>query len=901
MQTVCGPCLDEQRCEPHGFRSNGGIFKLAIALLFAGQSMIFSLAINLSPPDEPGVRLAVQSVILGATLIVLALLGGSLLHTAWGELSQGRLTIEILFVTTILGALLASLQSFLTGTGPIYFEVVSVLLVVYTFGKQVSARSRGAALAAARAWSDSLAACRRLDSRGDAHSISVTEVLPGDVVEVRPGELIPVDGVVLRGVGYTSDAAVSGEALAQVRRPGDSVLAGAASHDATFHIEVTAPGTERQVDQLLDAVENARRTPTSLQGQADRLAARFVPLIVATSLATFIAWTYFAGWQTGLFNAMAVLLVACPCALGLTVPIVSWTTLARLAERGLVIRNGDVIERLAGVDSVLFDKTGTLTEERMALADLATCQTGAERTRLLGWLAAVEAQCNHPVAKAFAQATPHAPAVTVLSLRTLPGAGVIAEIRSEDGNEHRLRVGRPEWLGWDRRPESNELMADLRVTSGQRIDVELDGRLAAIAILNERLRSSTRDALLELQELGLPITVLTGDTAERTAAVGLATYARTSLLPEDKRRTVIELLKSGGRPLFVGDGVNDASALAHAHASVSLASGADLANAVADATLHHGDLSALPFAVSLCRQAVATIRRNLSRAVLYNLAGITLAALGLLHPVVAALLMVTSSLFVAWSSARIGSIAEDCRCPEPEGSATWRPVLVAAAHGLALALQGLLAVALLDLSGPTARWTLALFTIAGCGLGWLWHQWERIPHGLDMTVGMLTFGNLGMLFGWWADLGFGPATSCCCGCTTPLQGIGMWLGMLLLGNSAMAIGLRRAPETDNAAACRWAMFGGGNLGMIVGMFAAGYIVDPYRFGVAGHLLAMSAGMTAGMLAGHLMTLRLFSVHLVRCGSVEPPMQYQGTFSGSNLVIDSSCRITSRASGRKKLS
>src|SRR5262249_8421356 len=148
-------------------------------------------------------------------------------------------------------------------------------------------------------------------------------------------------------------------------------------------------------------------------------------------------------------NAMAVLLVACPCALGLAVPLVSWTTLGRLAERGLVVQDGDVIERLAGVDRVLLDKTGTLTEERMAVADLATVATGAERTRLLGWLAAVEAQCNHPVARAFAAVSPTAdpPRVAIVSLRTVPGAGVVATVRAEDGRQHRLRIGRPEWLG----------------------------------------------------------------------------------------------------------------------------------------------------------------------------------------------------------------------------------------------------------------------------------------------------------------------------------------------------------------------------------------------------------------------------------------------------------------------
>src|SRR5262245_49461435 len=262
MTASCIGCdeasLGTVRGEPRRFRWDADIIKLALALLFAGQSMVFSLAINVSPPEEPGARVAVQGLILIATTIVLALLGWSLLQTAGKELLRGRLSIEALFVTTILGALAASLQSFLTGTGPIYFEVVSVLLVVYAFGKQVAARSRVTALAAARAWSESLAVCRRIDSQGHAALTPVTEIVAGDVVEIWPGEMIPVDGLVLSGIGFTSEAAVSGESVPLVRRRGDSVLAGAASHDATFQIEATAPGTRRQIDQLLEAVENAR-------------------------------------------------------------------------------------------------------------------------------------------------------------------------------------------------------------------------------------------------------------------------------------------------------------------------------------------------------------------------------------------------------------------------------------------------------------------------------------------------------------------------------------------------------------------------------------------------------------------------------------------------------------------
>src|SRR5262245_11871089 len=554
MQSVCGPCIGEVPREASGRRWDGTAIKLALGLLFAGQSLVFSLAVNVSPPDEPGVRVALQGLILAATMIVVALLGVPLLRTAAAELMHGRVTIEILFVTTMIGALLASLQSFLTGNGPIYFEVISVLLVVYTFGKQVGARSRAAALAATRCWSESLAVCRRVDVWGRTESTPVTKLHPGDLVETWPGELIPVDGVLVRGIGFISEAAMNGESVPAVRRPGDAVMAGTASHDATFLIEATVPGTARQIDQLLDAVENAGRVPTSLQAQADRLAARLVPLVIAISLITFGVWAHLAGWQTALFNAMAVLLVACPCALGLAVPIVTWTTIRRLAERGMTIKNGDVIERLANVDCVLFDKAGTLTEEQLTVADIATSATGAERSQLLGWLAAVESHCNHPAARAFARIMAKQTA-TVFGLRTVPGAGVAAEIRCDDGVVHRLRIGRPEWLESAHSPQESALLADLHLSNGQRIDVEVDGRLAAIALLTERLRPRARDTMLELQTLGLPVTVLTGDTAERAAALGMALPTRCSLLPEDKRLAVEDLVTNGARPLFVGDGI----------------------------------------------------------------------------------------------------------------------------------------------------------------------------------------------------------------------------------------------------------------------------------------------------------------------------------------------------------
>src|SRR5262249_33725574 len=284
---------------------------------------------------------------------------------------------------------------------------------------------------------------------GRTRVVPVSEILPGDTIEVHPGETIAVDGVIRDGTGFMSEAPVSGEPFAVVRRPGDRVLAGVASYDATFRIEATTKGTERQVDRLLAAVEEARDRPLSLQAQADRLGRVFLPLVVLTALGTFGYWTFLtpAGWEGGLFNAMSVLLVACPCVIGLATPIIVWSALARLAERGIIVRAGDAVERLAEVDLVMFDKTGTLTEDSFTVLGIATHLEGAERAKLLGWLSLVQDRSNHPVARAFAKLPrPFSEdAAQVVALKAVPGCGVEATL-DVGGRERRLQIGRPEWI-----------------------------------------------------------------------------------------------------------------------------------------------------------------------------------------------------------------------------------------------------------------------------------------------------------------------------------------------------------------------------------------------------------------------------------------------------------------------
>jgi len=822
---------------------DGFVIRLGIGLLVAGQSMIFGLAINLEDTTPAAQRWGVQGAILAGTLLVLLLLGPALIRNAITEIRRGRLTIEALFLLTMFGALAASLQSFISGHGPIYFEVVSVLLVVYSLGKAIGAHTRASAVAAATRWAGTLGQARLVDAGGRERMLDVGLVMPGDLIEARSGEAIAIDGVIRSGIGFISESAVNGEPFAVVRRPGDTVLAGMISFDATFRIEATASGTERQIDRLLEAVEQARQQPLSIQAQADRLGRVFLPLVMLAAIGTFAFWTLREDWSSGLFKAMSVLLVACPCALGLATPIVLWSALNRLAERGMIVHSGDMLERLAAVDRVYCDKTGTLTDDQFALVDLVTV---GNRAHVQTLLALVEQQSRHPIARPFA-ALPRALAAEgyprVLSFTAVPGCGVEANVEVDSGRVQQVRIGRPDWLN---AAEANHLLKDAHAPTDHRVDCTINGKLAAVAFVRERLRDSTREALDQFQALGLPVRVLTGDTAERAMALSLPD-TQGGMLPDDKRRVIVE---SGGKALMIGDGINDASALAAAHVGIALSSGTDLANSTATATLYHDDLRVVPWSIAVAREAMQAVRRNLLRAAVYNGIGIALAMAGILHPVVAALLMVGSSLLVAWSSVRVGISADPCACPgvaiacEPSGTDRRRLI-----HAMAFALQGIVFAQLLGLSGEAVVVMVVAFGAIGFVTAWYWQRRADLTHGLDMAYGMLTLGNLGMLVGWWADNGFAPLHDAgCCRCVEAMrEGLlqpWMWVGMLVGANVAMRWLMRR-PHPGSLA-----MYTGGNAGMVAGMLAGGAAAGWVETSsVTGGVMLAFAGMTAGMLAG----------------------------------------------------
>lgn len=884
----------------------GGWFKIAVGAVIAGQAMLLGLAVNLAPP-EGVTRWLLHLALLTSSLGVFAILGGPLLRSVAASLHQRQITIEQLFLAGIFGAFFASLYSTLTGAGAIYYEVVAVLLTVYTIGKTLGAQSRARALAESRKLREVFDRCEKLGPDGKRTATLVSEIQPGDRVLVGTGEAIPIDGQVIQGQAFVRETPLTGEPFPVVRRPGDAVFAGSYSEDGELIIAATVPGTERRLDGLLNTVERAQNLPSRLQTQADRLVTWFLPLVLVIAATTFGFWTWHATWSVGLFNAMAVLLVACPCAMGLATPIALWNGIAVLATRGFVVSRGDTLDRLASLAHVVFDKTGTLSEESASMIDLTISGEPRDRRSLVAILAAVQAHSRHPVARAFESLpippveSPNErnPGVVVKAMKAVPARGIEAWVECADGQEMHLRIGQREFM--PHLAAEPSLLANLRYAPlDHLIYVAVDGQLRAIAAVRERLRSTTREAIETLQNLGLTSSVMTGDQPERAARLGLL-HVQGRLSPQEKAMRVAARRLSGQGVAFVGDGVNDAPAIGEATVGIAMEHAAGITAANAGAVLYGGDLGTVAWAIALCRQVQASIRSNLIFAAVYNLIGVVLAATGHLHPVVAALLMVVSSFTVSWRALRSTQTAESCCLPAadlPRPRVTpnaWRRIgnflgqLVCRAglgsartplaptrislrpapttttplatgtgfntiYGALLLLQAPFLIYLGQLSLMPAFALIAILAALAAGMVCYRALSREALHYAHMTCAMLGAGNWGMMLGWWADAGFSPMPVGCAHCLThstyTLASIvnmpWMNLGMLLLGLPPML--LYRSKSLNALGRLPLGLLSA--VGMILGMSYGSFLfLKWFGASVSQRFLLSFAGMTVGMLAG----------------------------------------------------
>lgn len=612
---------------------------VGVAAIFAGQSMVLSLALNMTPPDYGSTAYWVlHGGLIGSALLVFIFLGGSLLRASLAMFRARRLSIDGLFMMSLLGAFVGSLLSTISGTGAIFYEVVSVVIAIHALGRVFSERS----LARLKSATDDLS--ERFDrvrvKREDQWEWQAVSTLSlGAIVRIEPEEPVSVDGVILKGSGYVNESALSGEPLPIVRRVGDRLRAGTHALDGAFEVKVGAVLGERELDTILKTVRSRASRPSQLQTQADRLIQFFLPLVAGVSLLTGLYWLWAGDWTEAVFNAMAVLLVACPCALGLATPVAIWQGLYRLSQSGLTSRDGALIDVLAQTKRIFFDKTGTLSEGHLQVTECVVLGAWVERQdTLLNAVHVLEAKSEHPVARTLSRyCGAEDNSLKLTDLKNYPGKGIGGRFQGFE-----LQVGEADLF-----PAVDILAVEgqLREKNGKRIFAFVEGELAAVFVLREVLRKGIDSVWKALQSLNIAAEVLTGDPKPELE-LPKTVCLQAGLPAQEKARRVKESCAAGELPLFIGDGVNDSGAMVEATGAIAMGSGAELARGAAGALFVGDQISFLPEGIRLSRAIQQRLRANLIYAALYNSFGMIFAASGNLHPVAAACIMFISSAWV---------------------------------------------------------------------------------------------------------------------------------------------------------------------------------------------------------------------------------------------------------------
>lgn len=647
---------------------------LTVPLLIVSMvAEMFGLRI-VSPAASPWVQLA-----LTAPIVLWA--GKPFFERGWTSIRTWRLNMFTLIAIGVGAAFLYSLVATLLpdlfpstfrmhgGMVPVYYEAAGVVVTLVLLGQVLELRARATTGKAIRALMDlAPKTARRLGADSSEEEISLGDVVAGDRLRVRPGEAIPVDGVVLEGRSPVDESMLTGEPVPVEKAVDSSVTGGTVNGTGSLLIEARAVGADTMLARIVRMVAEAQRSRAPIQTVADRISGWFVPAVVLVAVATFIVWNLVGPeprFGHALLNAIAVLIIACPCALGLATPMSIMVGAGRGAHAGVLIKNAEALQAFETVDTLVIDKTGTLTEGRPKLIGIETA--GAiEDVDLLRLSAAVEAQSEHPLAHAIVTAAKERglsiPMVEDFASQT--GLGVSARIEGRDivlGNAAQMKR-----IGVD--SSSIEAAAEARRTEGAGVMlVAIDGRLAGLLAVADPVRPAARDAIEALRKEGLRIVMLTGDNATTAQAIARAVGGlddvRAGLLPEDKARIVTELKASGAKVAMAGDGINDAPALAAADVGLAMGTGTDVAIESAGMTLTRGDLSALVRARRLARATMRNIRQNLFFSFLFNGIGVPVAA-GVLYPVsgtlmspmFAGLAMALSSFTVVANALRLNAV-----------------------------------------------------------------------------------------------------------------------------------------------------------------------------------------------------------------------------------------------------
>ncbi|MCE5972389.1 heavy metal translocating P-type ATPase [Sinirhodobacter sp. WL0062] len=549
------------------------------------------------------------------------------------------------------------------GTVNVYYEAAAVIVTLILLGRVLEARAKGRTSEAIKRLVGLQAKTARVRRGAGIVEIEVSEVAPGDIIEVRPGERVPVDGEVTEGESWIDESMITGEPLPVAKTAGAQVTGGTVNQTGAFAFRATAVGGDMMLAQIIRMVEEAQGSKLPIQGLVDKITMWFVPAVMTLAALTFGVWFFFGpnpALTFGLVNAVAVLIIACPCAMGLATPTSIMVGTGRGAELGVLFRKGDALQGLQDAKVVALDKTGTLTEGKPTLTDLVLAD-GFQRADVLSRIAAVEAKSEHPIARAIVEAAEAEGLVlpALNSFDSVTGFGVTAEaggIRVEIGADRYMAQ-----LGHDVTAFASAA-ARLADEGKSPLYAAIGGRLAAIIAVADPIKETTPEAIRALHALGLKVAMITGDNRRAAEAIArrLGIDEVVAEVLPDGKVTAIKRLKALGSVAFVGDGINDAPALAEADVGLAIGTGTDVAIEAADVVLMSGSLKGVPNAIALSRATMRNIRQNLFWAFAYNAALIPVAAGALfpvsgilLSPVFAAGAMALSSVFVLGNALRL--------------------------------------------------------------------------------------------------------------------------------------------------------------------------------------------------------------------------------------------------------
>ncbi len=539
----------------------------------------------------------------------------------------------------------------------VYFDTTVMIITFILLGRWLEARSRGRASEAIRRLFALAPPTARVRRDGEEQEVPLAQVTVDDLVAVRPGEKIPVDGVVVEGVSSVDESMLTGESLPVAKEPGAEVWGATLNQRGFLVFRATRVGQDMVLSQIIKLVEEAQASKAPIERLADKVASIFVPIVIGLAALTFLGWLLFGPTPPltrALVNMVAVLIIACPCALGLATPTAVMVGSGRGAELGILLRGGEPLERAYRLTTVVFDKTGTLTRGHPQVTDILAFQDGSEEA-VLALAAALEEKSEHPLAEAVLRAARERgldlPALE--DFQAVPGMGVKARANGQAVLLGNLAFCQREGIPTAQLAEHQARLAQEGKTT---IFLAVDGQPRGLLAAADTLKPGAGEAVAALRDMGLHLSLISGDNRQTVAAVAAEVgieHTLAEVLPGDKAAKIAELQAAGEVVAMAGDGVNDAPALAQADVGIALGTGADVALEAADLTLIRDDLALIPQAIRLSRQMMRIIRQNLFWAFCYNTVAIPAAALGLLSPALAALAMALSSVSVVTNSLRL--------------------------------------------------------------------------------------------------------------------------------------------------------------------------------------------------------------------------------------------------------